>query len=416
MEEHNNTPSQPELPLDAPTSPGIAEVTAETPESGPAGNKDNLNANRKINIFFAGGGTGGHIYPALAVAEQIKLLQPDANINFLCSNRAIDSHILEQTDFSYTPLPASGFSSSPLRLLKFVINFIKSKKLARKTLSHNPLRSVLVSIGGFVSAPAIIAARKLRIPIVMINVDFVPGKANKHMARYAKEIFVQFPETTNYFGMSRKKVTVSGCPLRKSFDEPDRNRAIDSLGLNKQKKTILIVGGSSGAQSLNNAITLLLGGLESFASSWQIVHVTGRSNYQQVKASYRMARIDFKLVDYYNNMADLYSASDLVIGRAGAVAIAEYTASSLPAICLPYPCHSDNHQYLNAKPLVDAGAAIIIDDIPTNCLETTKQLTEHLFVLMKNEDKRNEMIAASKQLAMPKAAQHIAQNILELIS
>ena len=369
-----------------------------------------------MNIFFAGGGTGGHIYPALAVAEQIKAINPNANIKFLCSTRPIDSHILGQTSFAHQTLPATGFSKNPLGLIKFIVKFIKSKKLALKLLKVDHSKTVLVSVGGFVSAPAIIAARKLQIPIMMINVDFVPGKANKYLARYAKEIFVQFPETARYFGRSRKRVAVTGCPLRKDFETADRDRAIEKLGLNKQKKTILVVGGSSGAQSLNNVMALMLGGLASFASTWQIVHVTGRSNYQQVKASYAMAPLDFKLVDYYHNMADLYAASDLLIGRAGAVAIAEYTASSLPAVCLPYPHHKDNHQYLNAKPLADAGAAIIIEDIPTDCLKTMRKLSDKILVLMKNRDKRDEMKAASKQLAMPKAAQHIAQNIIDVIA
>jgi UDP-N-acetylglucosamine--N-acetylmuramyl-(pentapeptide) pyrophosphoryl-undecaprenol N-acetylglucosamine transferase len=375
-----------------------------------------VNTSSAPNFYFAGGGTGGHIYPALAVAEQIRILRPKANINFLCSNRPIDAHILEQTPFSYVALPASGFSLKPIGLSKFISNYSKSLKQAHLLFGINPGKSVLVSVGGFVSAPAVSAARKLKIPIAMINVDFVPGKANKFLRRYAKEIFVQFPETAGYFGRARKKVTVSGCPLRKSFDEADGQRAIEELGLNKQKKILLIVGGSSGAQSLNNAITLLLPGLTRFASSWQIVHVTGRSNYQQVESAYATASIDFKLVDYYHNMADLYAAADLLIGRAGAVAIAEYILAGVPAICLPYPYHEDKHQYLNAKPMVDAGAAIIVDDIPTDSLQTTKKLTEHLLPLMKDEKKRNEMAAAARDLATPDAAKNIAEKLIEMIN
>jgi len=374
------------------------------------------NTSSAPNFFFAGGGTGGHIYPALGVAEQIRHIRPDANIEFMCSNRPIDSHILEKTPFSYIALPASGFSSKPVGLIKFIANYSKSLKQAHKLLCASRGKSILVSVGGFVSAPAVSAARKLKIPIVMINVDFVPGKANKLLTRHAKEIFVQFPETAGYFGRARKKVTVSGCPLRKSFDEADGQRAIEELGLNKHKRILLIVGGSSGAQSLNNAITLLLPRLARFASNWQIVHVTGRSNYQQVKSAYTTASIDFKLVDYYHRMADLYEAAELLIGRAGAVAIAEYTIAGLPAICLPYSHHKDNHQYLNAASLVDTGAAIIVDDVPTDSLQTTKKLTEHLLPLMKDEEKRNEMAAAAKDRATPDAAKNIAQKLIAIIN
>ena len=372
-------------------------------------------AGTKANFFFAGGGTGGHIYPALVVAEQVRSLQPNANISFLCSNRSIDAHILEQTPFSHIALPASGFSLKPIGLIKFIANYVKSRKLAARLLSENPTKSVLVSVGGFVSAPAVMAALKLEIPIAMINVDFVPGKANKLLGRYANEIFVQFPETASYFGKAENKVTVTGCPLRRGFDAASSEPATEDLGLNKQKKTLLIVGGSSGAQSLNNAITLLLPDLAPLASTWQIVHVTGTSNYQQVKAAYSTASIDCKLVDYYHNMADLYAAADLLIGRAGAVAIAEYAAAGVPAICLPYPYHADKHQYLNAKSLVDAGAAIIVDDIPTDCLKTTKKLSEYILPLMKDEEKRNEMAASAKDLATPDAAKNIAQKIMDLI-
>ena len=417
MDKDNTTQSQPEN-NDTPSvhkDDIISDLLSHVATEQTAKPQRQKSSDETIHFYFAGGGTGGHIYPALAVAEQLMLLKPNARITFFCSDRPIDTHILQESGYDFMAVPAKPFSKKPGGFLKFISAFRKSRKQTSAVMAVYPKRSVLISIGGFASAPVVSAARALKIPIAMINVDYVPGKANKLLGRHAREIFVQFPETKKYFGRAQKKVTVAGCPLRQEFNAPNPKAAIEELKLDKNKKTLLIIGGSSGAQSLNNAIALFLPSLTPFASSWQVVHVTGRSNYQQVKAAYTQATIDFKIVDYYHNMASLYAAADLLIGRAGAVCIAEYTASSLPSICLPYPYHKDNHQFLNAKPMVDADAAIIVNDIPTDCVQTAKKLTGCVLPLLKDEQRRKEMAAAAKKLAPPQAAQQIAQNIIEMI-
>ena len=362
------------------------------------------------SFFFAGGGTGGHIYPAVAVAEKIAQLDPAAKIHFFISQRDIDKHVLSKTSFEYTPLPAVGLSVRPDKLWRFCKLFLSSSKIASDSIrkSANP---VVIGIGGYVAAPVCRAAHKLKIPVMLLNVDIVPGKANKLIVRWAKQIFVQFDETADYFGRHKNKVAVVGCPLRSAFEKPNPEKAIAALGLDKNKKILLITGASSGSQNINRAVCSLLYNLSFFADDWQIVHLTGKANYDEVKAKYAGTMIKYKVIDYYDDMADLLSAADLLIGRSGAVSVAEYAAASVPSICMPYPYHKDLHQYLNAGKLVEAGAAVIVDDVE-NEKDRNEWLWEELEPLLKNNNARLLMKQACKSVARPDAAHKIAEVLL----
>lgn len=191
------------------------------------------------SFFFAGGGTGGHIYPALAVAERLVELESKVNIHFFCSSRRIDERILAKTGFSFTKLPARGLSFNPVECTRFWVSMVKSYRIAKKTIlqSDNPL---IVGVGGFVAAPVCLAAHRLKVPVKLLNVDIVPGRANKVIARWADEIFVQFEDTAQYFGKNGSKINVVGCPIRKAFDNPSPYKAKKQLGLDENKKTLLI--------------------------------------------------------------------------------------------------------------------------------------------------------------------------------
>ncbi len=360
--------------------------------------------------FFAGGGTGGHIYPAIGVAEHIRDNQPDSVISFFCSCRPIDSQILSPTGFDFVTLPAKGFSLRPDKVISFAVSLFKSYRIAKTILTPVRKSAVVVSIGGFVSAPVVLAANKLNIPIAMLNVDFLPGRANRLLARFAKRIFVQFPETEKFFPKTKAAVHVVGCPLRKAFEHPDKQKAIKDLGLDPDKKVLLITGASSGSANINNAICELLDYLADFADTWQIVHITGKDNLARVQGGYQNAKIEHKLLDYYDDMPDLLAAADLLVGRAGAVRIAEYAALGVPAICFPYPYHKDAHQYKNASKLACAGAAGIVHDLKDTEL-SAKILCESLINLMQDDQKRQQMAHAAKNMANLNAAEAIAREL-----
>ncbi len=361
-------------------------------------------------FFFAGGGTGGHIYPALAVAERIREISFQSSVFFFCSERAIDQEILSKTTFPYETLPAGGLSLKPKALLNFCRSFWQSYKIARAVL-HDKASPVVVGIGGFIAAPVALAAHRLGIPVCLINVDIVPGKSNKLIARWANTVFVQFPDTADYFRKKQLEVVVSGCPLREEFQNPQPQQIIRELGLDPDKKILVITGASSGSMHINETICSLLDQLAAFKDTWQIVHLTGHRHIESVRPMYQDSPIQTLVIDYCDRMADLLSAADLVIGRSGAVSIAEYTAAAVPLIAMPYPYHKDRHQYLNAEKLVKIGAAIIVDDLPDET-DRRQWLWEELEPLMKDPAKLAQMKQAAESIQIGDAATQIAESLL----
>ena len=364
----------------------------------------------QMRYFFAGSGTGGHIYPAIAVAEKIIKLQADAEIHFFVSTRSIDAQILSKTDFKYTQLPARGFSIRPDKLIGFCTSFFKSCRIAKRIITESE-QPIVIGIGGFVAAPVCLAGHKLKIPVALLNVDIVPGRANKIIARWANEIFVQFEDTAERFAKYRAKVNVVSCPLRSGFENPEPDRVKSKLGLERGKRTLVITGGSSGSQNINEAVCSLLEKLSVFSRDWQIVHLAGESNFGEVQKKYANAKISAKVLGYYDDMANLLSAADLVIGRSGAVSVAEYAAAGVPSICMPYPYHKDKHQYLNAGKLVEAGAAVIVDDLP-DAKDRAGWLWEELEELMKDDEKRKKMKKSCEKIANKDAALKIAERLM----
>jgi len=364
------------------------------------------------SFFFAGGGTGGHIYPGLAVAEQIAKLEPTAKIRFFCSTRDIDLRILKQSGFEHIRLPAKGFSFRLGRLTGFCTSFFKSYKIAKEVINESD-NATVIGIGGYVAAPVCLAVHKLKVPVALLNVDILPGRANKIIARWADEIFVQFEETARHFAKTKAKINVVGCPLRSGFSDPQPHKAIEQLGLDEDKKTLLITGASSGSENINRTVCSLLKKLNGFADGWQIVHLTGEKNYDEVQNRYAGAKISYKVLGYFDDMANLLAAADLVIGRSGAVSVAEYAEAAVPSICMPYPYHKDRHQYLNAGKLVEAGAAVIVDDLPDE-KDRAEWLWEELEKLMKENAERENMKSKCAAVAKKDAAIKIAERLLEI--
>ncbi len=361
-------------------------------------------------VFFAGGGTGGHIYPGVSVAEQVVKLDSNVRVHFFCSEREIDAHVLDEAGFEYTKLPAKGLFWRPGAFLRFCRMFWASHKMAKEVITRAD-DAIVVGVGGYVAGPVCYAGHKLRVPVTLLNVDIFPGRANKLSARWADEAFVQFEEGGYYFARRRVKTFVVGCPLRSSFLEPEPARAVKELGLETDKKVLLITGASSGAASVNEAVCSLLDKLDAFADRWQIVHLTGTRNLEDVTKRYEGVKIAHKVVGYYDKMADLLAAADLLIGRSGAVSVAEYAVSGTPSICMPYPHHRDRHQYFNAEKLVDAGAAAVVDDLP-DARERSEWLWEELERLMRDDEQREQMKANCDKVARPDAAKRIAEALL----
>jgi UDP-N-acetylglucosamine--N-acetylmuramyl-(pentapeptide) pyrophosphoryl-undecaprenol N-acetylglucosamine transferase len=365
------------------------------------------------HYFFAGGGTGGHIYPALVVADEIRKRQDGSSILFFCSHREIDARILSKTGYEFLPLPAVGLVMHPRKLIQFYAQFVKSYYFVKQVLRPFRQSAVVIGTGGFVTAPVVMAARSLKIPVYLINVDSMPGKTNLYLARFAKKVFVQFTETAKFF--KKTCVETVGCPLRQGFEKPNRHKAFLELALDEDKKVVLITGASSGSMNINNAVISILPELSEFAGDWQIVHLTGQLQYKWVKDAICGVDITYHAVDYYDDMPSLLAASDIVVGRAGAVSVAEYAAAGKPTICIPYPYHKDKHQYQNARKLVDAGAAVIVEDNIELPSQTAQNLLNMLTALMADKRKRQAMKTAAQGLYNPQTANQIINSIINSI-
>jgi UDP-N-acetylglucosamine--N-acetylmuramyl-(pentapeptide) pyrophosphoryl-undecaprenol N-acetylglucosamine transferase len=249
-------------------------------------------------------------------------------------------------------------------------------------------------------------------PVAILNTDSVPGKANKFLARYADEIYTQFEFSRKFFG-PKSNVIVTGCPLRADFLRPDKDRVIKELKLDPAKKILLVTGASSGAKTINMAIGLLFDKLSTFKENWQIVHLSGKTDFESVNSDYINCPLTAKVLDYFDQMADLLACADLVIGRSGAVSVAEYAASGAVSICMPYPYHADNHQRINASQLESAGAAVIVDD-KIDARANAVSLWPVLESLMSDSAKLGQMRANAKKIGKSDAAREIAKRILEL--
>lgn len=365
------------------------------------------------HFFFAGGGTGGHIYPNLAVADAVRELNKEANVTFFCSRREVDARVLAPSGYEFLPLPAVGMSLHPLKFARFFAQFFASYGFAKTVMGPVRKEAVVIGSGGFVTGPVAMAARSLKIPVYLINVDAKPGKANRLLGRFAKRVFVQFEQSRKYFGAN--KAMVAGCPLRKDFAGIRERRQcfekLRSAGLDlaEDKKLLLVTGASSGARNINDAMVRLLGELKHFAGAWQVVHLTGQADFARVEEAVRGEAAWYRAIDYWDDMAALLGAADVVVGRAGAVSIAEFAAAGAATVCLPYPYHKDRHQYENARALVEAQAAVIVEDRVSEPERTAAELGTVLKELMTNDANRQAMRQAARKLGKTNAACEIAR-------
>jgi UDP-N-acetylglucosamine--N-acetylmuramyl-(pentapeptide) pyrophosphoryl-undecaprenol N-acetylglucosamine transferase len=310
-------------------------------------------------FLFAGGGTGGHLYPGLAIAEHFaSVAGSDADAHFICSTRPLDAEILKAETAAFTPIDAAPFGMSPGRLLKFLPAWGKSVKQASAIIRDASGRGSvhLVAMGGFVAAPAVQAARKLNVPVTLVNLDATPGLANNWIAKRAQRVLTALP-------VPGKHWTVAGPIVRREALPPaDAPTCRRQLGLDPLKPTLLVTGASQGASSINQAMVKLVTDRPAHLAGWQVLHQTGNRDTDEVRKAYDRADIPAVVEPFVRQMGVWWGAADAAISRSGAGSVAEVWASRVPTIFMPYPYHKDQHQKANAMPLVEAGGAILLED------------------------------------------------------
>jgi len=374
-------------------------------------------------LIFAGGGTGGHIFPALAIAEHAREIDPSVGVHVLCSTRAVDTNILNKESVGYTPIPARPPITRPMAALRFAMSWFPALGASKRAIhARQELGPVtLIAMGGFVCAPAVAAARALGVPVVLVNLDAVPGKANRHVATRAARVFTACKVEADGGGPAWDDVGAIVRPaFSKAGENTDPSRVVSArgaFGLEGHTKTMLVTGGSQGATSINELFKAMLAEDAGAFEGWQVIHQVGEHHEPaELRACYEQAGVRAWVERFISeNPADMpaaWLASDLSIGRCGAGTVAEAWATRTPAVFFPYPYHTDGHQKANAQALVKAGAAIVLDDR----VDPDKNMGEHgsvLFGLLTDPARLDALREPAQRLRPVDGARRVAQALLD---
>ncbi|KPJ75844.1 MAG: hypothetical protein AMS14_02940 [Planctomycetes bacterium DG_20] len=359
-------------------------------------------------IFMAGGGTGGHLYPGLAVAEAIRRLQPEAAIAFSCTRRPIDRKVLAGCGFPVTPIDARPFRTAPWTWPILAVSLVHSGNQARRRFREF-CPDVVLGLGGYGSYVPVRVGQKYGAATAVLNPDIVPGRANRRLARWSDRIFCQFEETVRLFGEGAR---LTGCPVRPSLLACTRDEGRQAFGLDAARRTLLVTGASLGARTVNRAVVAMLR-RHGLPEGWQVLHLTGDGEYEEVSASYREFSVPAVVRPYAEKMGLACAVADLAVARAGASTIAELLAAAVPAVFMPYPFHRDQHQMRQARAVEAAGAAVVVEDRPDDP-GTWGRLADTVMALMTDGGRLEGMRESARAAGRPEAAEGVARQVLEL--
>jgi UDP-N-acetylglucosamine--N-acetylmuramyl-(pentapeptide) pyrophosphoryl-undecaprenol N-acetylglucosamine transferase len=366
-----------------------------------------------VKLAVTGGGTAGHVYPALSVLSALERKFPGADVLYLGSEEGIEAKLVEEKSIPFKPIKMKGLERKfSLSAIETFYLALKSSLGAIKILREFKPDAVFAT-GGYVSAPVLAAATFLRIPFLLHEQNAIPGLTNRIFSPFASAIAISLPRSRRYFAKN-KKVVHTGNPVRKEIIEATRHNAISRFEIEDDIPTLLIFGGSQGSKKINQAF---LEAYRHFAEfrELQIIHLTGERDYEWVKKEIEGLRdvgdkVKYLSFPYLRDMGLAYAAADLVVSRAGATTIAEITVRGLPAILIPYPYATANHQEKNARILESEGAARVILDSDLNSQTLFSEVKNILF----NQIALRKMSEKSKKLGKPQADEEILKLILSL--
>ncbi len=332
-----------------------------------------------LRILFAGGGTGGHLYPAIAIANRITEIVKDrsqVDIAFVGTKRGLEYRIKDELGYPLHLINMRGLTRS-LAIINLLVPFIIVGALwqsARLLKKFRP--DLVVGTGGYVSWPVLKMAATLGILTVLQEQNSYPGIATRSGAKKAKRIYLGFEDAKKYLPPNASTV-MSGNPVRAEIGRGSRQKGIEQFKLDPNKKTILVLGGSQGARAINNAIIKSLE-TKRWSGDAQLLWQTGKRDYTEVNAQVKEFRWDGALFPFAHNMQDVYAAADIVIARAGALTLAELMASGLPSILIPFPFAAGRHQQKNAESLSARKAAVVIEETELRGINLLEEASELL--------------------------------------
>ncbi|NLL18893.1 MAG: undecaprenyldiphospho-muramoylpentapeptide beta-N-acetylglucosaminyltransferase [Clostridia bacterium] len=368
-----------------------------------------------MTVVLTGGGTGGHIYPAVAIGRKLKELYPQVDIHYLGTPQGLEAELIPEEGWPFYRVSAAGLARKiSFKAAKALVKTGKGYWQARGHLKRiNP--ELVLGTGGYVCGPVVLAASRLGIPTLLHEQNAFPGLTNRLLARVANRVCVTFPQSASLFPAGTDIIT-TGLPIRSQIMNTTRQEGLAGLGLQEGFR-ILIVGGSQGARSINQAMLEVYTELKDNKQiNW--LHITGPKAYEGYVRELEQQGIDLaqhgniRIMPYVYRMEEALSVSDLVIGRAGASFLAEIMAKGLPSILIPYPFASENHQEYNAKALADEGAAIVIKEQELSGTVLAHQVKE----LVARPERLEAMAQAAGGLGKPNAVDLIIEQMLSLIA
>ncbi|MBO7231093.1 MAG: undecaprenyldiphospho-muramoylpentapeptide beta-N-acetylglucosaminyltransferase [Bacteroidaceae bacterium] len=365
---------------------------------------------KEYRIIVSGGGTGGHIFPALSIADAIKSKNPEAKILFVGANNRMEMQRVPDAGYEIVGLPIAGFDRKNLfKNIKVLWLILKSQRMAKKVIKKFAPQAV-VGVGGYASGPTLKMAASMNIPTLIQEQNSYAGVTNKILSKNAKMICVAYDNMERFF--PKEKIKMTGNPVRKSLIDMKANRseAMKAMGLDENKKCVLIVGGSLGARSINEAVLAnidLIKENEDIQFIWQ----TGKLYFEEMKE--RCAAVgkpeNLTVTDFVSNMANALSAADLVVSRAGAGSISEFALLGKAVILVPSPNVSEDHQTKNAMALVEKDAAIHIADI-----KAKEEMIKVAIATVQDKDRIATLERNVVELGRPNAAEVIADEVIKL--
>ncbi|KIA90084.1 undecaprenyldiphospho-muramoylpentapeptide beta-N-acetylglucosaminyltransferase [Kaistella jeonii] len=363
--------------------------------------------NKNLKIVMSGGGTGGHIFPAIAIADEIKKRFPTAEFLFIGANGKMEMEKVPQSGYKIVGLNIAGFDrGNLLKNINLPFKVMSSLMKAKKAIKEfKP--DFAVGTGGFASGPALFTASRLGVPIFVQEQNSLAGKTNIFLSKKAKAVFTAYPNMEKFFHGT--KTFFLGNPIRKNIitDLTDSKQAKEKLGLNPDKLTILSVGGSLGSRTLNNGWKENLEEINH--KGYQLIWQTGKTDFKDLSSSIQHSE-SIQIKEFISDMALAYSAADIIVSRAGAIAISELAMAKKPVLLVPFPFASEDHQTKNAMTLVEKNAAKMVKDI-----EMKEKFLPTLLEICENENLRKEMSANLEFFAKPKATEEIVTEILKTL-
>jgi UDP-N-acetylglucosamine--N-acetylmuramyl-(pentapeptide) pyrophosphoryl-undecaprenol N-acetylglucosamine transferase len=360
-------------------------------------------------IIISGGGTGGHIYPAIAIANALQHREPDTEILFVGALGKMEMEKVPRAGYKIVGLPIAGIKRSlSLENLTLPFKMLRSLMKAREVIKDfKP--DVAVGVGGFASGPLLMMASMAGIPTLIQEQNSYAGITNKFLAKRAAKICVAYPGMEAFF--PKEKITMLGNPVRSdiTYVHLKRSAALEQFELNEGVKTLFVMGGSLGARSINESITEGLGRL--VEAGYQVLWQTGKNDIDKAKAAIEKLGTDrVKAFDFIYTMDLAYAVADVVVSRAGALSVSELCLAAKPAILVPFPYASEDHQTKNAMNLVDSNAAILVKDS-----EARERLVDQALALLDDVTRQRELQMNINKLARPSAADDIAAEVFNLI-